>query len=124
MTEPAVWVPSAAGTMPAATAAADPAEDPPDVWAALCGLHVVAGVRSASSVVTVLPRMTAPAARRCETHAASFKGRRPAKIGEPFSVGKSVVSKMSFTPIGTPCSGPVPLPDRKASSQALACARA
>ena len=31
MTEPLVWVPMAAGTMPLATAAAEPLEDPPGV---------------------------------------------------------------------------------------------
>src|SRR5438132_329207 len=47
--------------MPAATAAAEPLEDPPGVWPELCGLRVLPGVRVANSVVTVLPRMTAPA---------------------------------------------------------------
>lgn len=124
MTEPAVWLPTAAGTMPAATAAAEPAEEPPGACVDLCGLRVRAGVSSASSVVTVLPRMTAPASRSRATHAASLSGRRPAKMGEPCSVGKSAVSKMSFTPIGTPCSGPTPRPDLSSSSRARAWARA
>ena len=33
ITDPAVWVPSASGTIPAATAAAEPLEDPPGVRA-------------------------------------------------------------------------------------------
>jgi hypothetical protein len=114
----------AAGTMPAATAAAEPAEEPPGECVLLRGLHVRDGVSSASSVVTVLPRMTAPAARSRAMHTASFTGRRPAKMGEPFSVAKSAVSKMSFTPIGTPCSGPTPRPDCSSASRALACASA
>src|ERR1700686_5282622 len=61
MTEPPVWLPSAIGSMPAATAAAEPEEDPPGVWAGLRGLRVAAGCRLASSVVTVLPRMRPPA---------------------------------------------------------------
>ena len=81
--------------MPEATAAAEPAEEPPGVCVFLCGLRVRAGVSSASSVVTVLPRITAPASRKRAVQAASFAGRRPAKMGEPFSVGKSLVSKMS-----------------------------
>ena len=43
MIEPAVWLPSAAGTMWSATAAAEPAEEPPGVCARLCGLRVLAG---------------------------------------------------------------------------------
>ena len=56
--------------------------------------------------MTVLPRITAPAARRRATHAASAPGRRPAWIALPRSVGRSAVSTMSLTPTGTPCSGP------------------
>ena len=33
MIEPPVWVPIAAGIMPAATAAAEPDQEPPGVWA-------------------------------------------------------------------------------------------
>ncbi len=77
-TEPAVWLPSAAGTMKSPTAAAEPLEEPPGVWAALCGLRVLPGVKKANSVVTVLPRMTAPARRSLATVAASAAGRLPA----------------------------------------------
>ena len=77
MTEPPVWVPSATGTMPAATAAAEPEDEPPGVCSGLCGLRVTEGVRVASSVVTVLPRITAPAARNAATQAASAPGWRP-----------------------------------------------
>src|SRR5947208_3159876 len=35
ITEPPVCVPSASGIMPAATAAAEPEDDPPGVWSAL-----------------------------------------------------------------------------------------
>ena len=124
MIDPAVWLPSAAGTMWSATAAAEPADEPPGVCARLCGLRVLPGVSSASSVVTVLPRMTAPALRRAATHVASRSGRRPLKMGEPFSVGISAVSKMSLTPIGTPCSAPEASPAAKAASASRACARA
>src|SRR5580692_12594976 len=40
ITEPAVWVPNAIGSIPAATAAHDPDDEPPGVWARLCGLRV------------------------------------------------------------------------------------
>src|SRR6266511_3352944 len=76
--EPPVWLPSASGTMPAATAAADPLDDPPGVWAGLCGLRVLPGVRLANSVVTVLPMITAPAARSRATTVTSRDGVRPA----------------------------------------------
>ena len=71
MTDPLVCVPSATGTMPAATAAAEPLEEPPGVCAVLCGLHVGPGRVVANSVVTVLPKITAPAARKRDTTVAS-----------------------------------------------------
>jgi hypothetical protein len=43
MTEPFVCVPSATGTMRAATAAADPLDEPPGVRAGSCGLRVFPG---------------------------------------------------------------------------------
>src|SRR3990172_12213173 len=69
--EPMTWVPSAAETMPDATAAADPLLEPPGVRRASHGLRVPRGTVAANSVVTVLPRITAPAARRAATPAAS-----------------------------------------------------
>ena len=76
-TEPPVWVPSATGTMKSATPAAEPWDDPPGVRAASCGLVVAPGWVPANSAVTVLPRITAPAARRIATVAASAAGRCP-----------------------------------------------
>src|SRR4029453_3713380 len=84
--EPVVWLPSASGTIPAATAAADPLDDPPGVCAGLGGLRVLPGGRGANPVVTVLPMITAPAARSIVTTAASRDGVRPACRTEPFSV--------------------------------------
>ena len=83
MIDPAVCVPSASGTILSATAAAEPLEEPPGVCATLCGLAVLPGVNMANSVVTVLPRITAPVARSSATLAASQAGRCPAYIGEP-----------------------------------------
>ena len=68
MTEPPVWLPSAIGTMPAATAAAEPDDDPPGVCAGLRGLRVPAGCRVANSVVTVLPSTIPPARRDQRDH--------------------------------------------------------
>lgn len=42
-TEPAVCVPRAIGTIPSATAAAEPLEEPPGVWRGSWGLRVGAG---------------------------------------------------------------------------------
>jgi len=106
--------------MPAATAAAEPLEDPPGVWPELCGLRVLPGVRVANSVVTVLPRMTPPAPRSSDTTEASRDGVRPACSTEPFSVGMSAVSMMSLRPTGTPCSAPIGCPDMRSSSAARA----
>ena len=60
---------------------------------------------------------------------ASPRPRRRAACGPcaarvPFSVGMSAVSMMSFTPTGTPCSGPSGSPLRLRSSSARACASA
>ena len=65
-------MPSAAGTWPAATAAAEPCDEPPGVCDAFHGLRVLPGCMNASSVVTVLPNTYAPAvARAGATQAAS-----------------------------------------------------
>ncbi len=77
ITEPAVWVPNPSGTMPSATAAAEPLDEPPGVCAGFCGLAVLPGVKQANSVVTVLPSTIAPAPRARATHAASAAGRCP-----------------------------------------------
>ena len=75
ITEPAVWVPNAIGTMPAATAAPEPDDEPPGVCARLCGLRVTDGTSEANSVVTVLPMTMPPARRVSATAAASARGR-------------------------------------------------
>src|SRR6266850_335984 len=49
--EPIVWLPSANGTIRAATAAAEPLDDPPGVHARFHGLRVGAGSLVANSVV-------------------------------------------------------------------------
>ena len=110
--------------MPVATAAAEPLEDPPGVCAGLCGFRVLPGARTANSVVTVLPMITAPAARSIATTLASRDGVRPAQSTDPFSVGISAVSMMSLMPTGTPCRGPTGCPESRSSSAARAWARA
>ena len=63
--------------MNADTAAAEPADEPPGERPVSCGFKVRDGLSSASSVVTVLPRMIAPAARNAATQSASALGWRP-----------------------------------------------
>src|SRR3569833_3033938 len=50
ITEPCVCVPSASGTRPAATAAAEPDDEPPGVCSGFQGLTVGPGWRQANSV--------------------------------------------------------------------------
>src|ERR1700681_2060302 len=94
ITEPPVWVPSATGTWKSATPAAEPLDEPPGVWPELCGLTVAPGKRLANSVVTVLPRITAPAVRNSATQAASAKGRLPQRLAAPCPAGWWGVSLM------------------------------
>src|SRR5271167_4398455 len=124
MVEPITWVPSAALTMPAATAAAEPDDEPPGVCAVFHGLHVPRGSDAANSVVTVLPTITAPASRSARTLAASFCERQPANSGEPISVGISSVSIMSLMPTGMPSIGDNGLPARHRAVDRSAAARA
>src|SRR3954468_2140949 len=92
ITEPAVCDPVATGTMPAATAAAEPDDEPPGVCSRLCGLRVLPVCWWANSVVTVLPRITPPARRSIVTVEASAAGWWPLYALEPYSVGMSAVS--------------------------------
>ena len=110
--------------MPAATDAAEPLDEPPGVCAVFHGLRVPRGSDAANSVVTVLPRMTAPASRSARTQAASFAERQPEKSGEPISVGISTVSMMSLMPTGMPSMADSGLPARQRAVELSAAARA
>src|SRR5262245_45447653 len=122
--EPTVCEPSASGAIRAATAAAEPAEEPPGVWLRFHGFRVGAGSRYANSVVTVLPSTIAPAARIRATAAASALGRVWANERAPPVVGMPATSKMSFTPTGTPWRLPRNRPARASASRSRATARA
>ena len=78
ITEPAVCVPNAIGTMAAATAAAEPDDEPPGVCADCAGCASPTAPADAISVVTVLPMTMPPARRVSATAAASARGRSPA----------------------------------------------
>ena len=75
--DPVVCVANATGTMPAATAAADPDDEPPGVRVGSCGFVVDPGGHAANSVVTSFPRTTMPRCRAIATLAASAGGRWP-----------------------------------------------
>lgn len=93
--EPPPSLAPAHGTMPAATAAADPPEDPPGVRCRSHGLrvepHAAGSVMplAPNSGVLVLPKITSPASiQRCTTLACSAAGRLisardPAEVGSP-----------------------------------------
>ena len=124
MIDPPVCVPKATGTWKSPTAAPDPEEEPPGVrpgswalelrfWCQLPCLLV------ANSVVEVLPKIRAPAARSAITEFASTPlGSSLSNSLELYWVGKSSVRITSLTPIGRPCKGP--LWSTGSSSRALA----
>src|SRR3954452_371949 len=103
----------ATGTMPLATAAADPPEEPPVEWPVFQGLR--AGGNDFGSVVTVVPnsgtlvrpRGTKPAARNCSARkdvtgqGKSFSAPMPKAVGSP-----ATVQPRSLNRIGTPRNGP------------------
>src|ERR1700753_1143257 len=90
--EPAPSEPTATGTTPAATAAADPPDEPPGVCPGCHGLRVMPNAGPSvnghcpSSGVLVLPTMTAPAPLSSPTssQSASAGGKTPA---QPNDVG-------------------------------------
>jgi hypothetical protein len=92
--------------MRAATAAAEPDDEPPGVRDACQGFRVTAGSLNANSVVWSFPRITAPALRRRATHVASSRGVVSAKPRAPAVVVSPAASMMSLSPIGTPWRGP------------------
>src|SRR3954464_12038467 len=103
----------ASGTIPLATAAAEPPDDPPVECSVFHGLR--AGGNDFGSVVTVVPNSgtlvrpsgTKPAARNCSArkdvtgHGMSFNGPMPKAVGSP-----ATVHPRSLNRIGTPLNGP------------------
>src|SRR2546421_7453070 len=95
-------LPSSSADRPAATATADPPDDPPGERAGSHGLFVVPNTglyvcASAAKVgVFVFPKMTAPAARRRATASASRSGTCPARISAPDVVLTRAVSNVSL----------------------------
>ncbi len=127
-TEPAPSEPIAAATRPAATAAAEPPDEPPGVWSSDHGLRV--WPKASPSVIghwpnsgdVVLPTITAPAARRrrATSPSACLPGNSP---GQPNAVVSPARSMSSLIAIGTPSNG-ARSPSARARSAAAASARA
>src|SRR5688572_5315337 len=88
-TEPPVSEPSAIGTTPAATAAADPPDDPPGTRSGASGLRVGPNALFsvddpiANSSRFVLPIITAPASRKRSMTVAVYGATYPSRIFEP-----------------------------------------
>src|SRR5690242_21862246 len=110
-TEPPVSVPRASAHAPAATSAADPPEDPPEVREGSRGLRVspTSGCANpaAYSRHWVVANTSAPASRRRRTRTASAAAGRGSLAGLPQPVGTPATAMMSLTPTGRPASGPV-----------------
>ena len=123
-TEPAVSVPSAPGTRPAATAAPLPPLDPPQIRSVSHGLRagpnasLVVEAPQANSCVLSLPTTTAPARRRRATTVASAVATLSASTFDAAVVRVPATSITSLTAIGTPCSGPVRSGSASASASA------
>src|SRR5262249_38936464 len=104
--EPPVSVPSAYSQTPAATSAAEPVLDPPDVRAGSRGLNVIpnAGLTlpAAYSSRFVLQRRSAPAARRQVTTSASVAAGGGVPTVEAFVVTTPSTSMLSLTATATP----------------------
>src|SRR5512146_2416509 len=117
MIEPSVSVPTAATQRLAATAAPEPELDPQGLRSSAFGLRVwpprllqplVERVerKFAHSLRLVLPRITAPAARRRSATKASRGAIDSASASEPADVRiLSAVSMLSLSSTGMPCSG-------------------
>src|SRR5262245_5505667 len=98
--------------MHAPITAAEPLDEPPGVRLGSNGLVVGPGKAPPISVVTVLPRITAPASRKARTIAESRRALFPANAAQPCPVGMSLGSIKSLTPIGIPSIGEIGLPWR------------
>ena len=113
--DPPPSVASANATIPSATAAALPPEDPPLLRAGANGLPVGPNSRLSQTPLKpktglfVLPSTIAPAASMRSTHEQLKSGVKLASAGTPPNVEghPGLKSKRSFIAVGTPCSGPI-----------------
>ena len=129
MMDPHVSVPRAKGTHPAATAAPEPAEDPPDQRRGSHGVRhapvtEAVGGPPASSVIDDFPISTAPALCSLWITAASFSKVCPAYGRAPHVVGAPWAANRSLAAYGIPCSGPRSSPAPSSFSACRASPRA
>src|SRR5207237_1145169 len=109
--EPPVSVPSAPGTKRAATAAAEPPDEPPGVRSRSQGLRVgpyalfSVDEPIANSSMFTLPTRTAPASRSLRTTVASYGGTYPSRMRDPAVVSTPSWQNRSLRPTGTPSHG-------------------
>ena len=111
-TEPPVSEPNAIGTMPAATAAAEPPDEPPGTRVRSMGLRAGPYAENsvdepiANSSMFPLPTRIAPASRSFRATVDSYGLTYPSRIFEPHEVLSMVVAMLSFSTTGTPASAP------------------
>src|SRR5438445_9785516 len=111
-TEPPVSEPSAAGTAPAATSAAEPPDEPPGTrvlsngWNERPYAECSVDEPMPNSSQFVFPAISAPAAFSFATAVASYGERYPSRIFEPQLVVNSRVQMLSFTATGMPYNTP------------------
>ena len=120
-------LPCATAPIPAATLAAAPPDDPPQVTpSGSQGLRVrprsglSVNARNENSGVLVRPRTTAPARARLRATGESSGAMTLASPTTPFGVACPAWSTFSLMVTGTPWSGPGAAPARNASSRASA----
>src|SRR5215472_6573594 len=128
--EPPVSMPSASGASYAATAAAEPPDEPPGTLVVSHGLRDVpypefsVDEPIANSSMFVLPISTAPAFRSRLVIVDSYGGCQPSRMRDPQVVGMPTVVNRSLTATGTPASGPSGSPAARLRSISRACASA
>ena len=128
--EPAPSEPWATGPSPAATAAAAPPEDPPDVRSSFQGFRHGGPIRlSHMSLwpkcgVLVFPSSTPPDPFMRAATTPSSSGTLRSKNLEPYVVRMPAVGSRSLMEYGMPSSGPAGSPLSARASAALASARA
>ena len=128
-TEPPVSEPSAPNAILPPTAAPEPLEEPPGMWAGFhglrqspqCSLWPVGPV--ANSAILSPPSVMAPASWSRARAVLSWSGTKSRRIREPQVETRPARKKMSLCAIGTPCSGPGASPRASAASAAAASSR-
>src|SRR5689334_3180064 len=110
--EPPVSVPSAPGTRPAATAAAEPPDEPPGTRVGSHGFFTGPYAEFsfdepiANSSIDSLPTRIAPASFSFRDGVPSYGGTQPSRIFEPAVVSRPLVTNRSLSATGTPASRP------------------